>query len=283
MSNELFVNDVSTTLAASATNVTTTLTIASATGLPAMVTGSVMRARIEPAVANGSFELVTVTARTTTTLTVARGQEGTTGTAWASGDRISFVLTAASMTALTYPVTDASPMTGLIGATVPRVTLGSQTIAIATTGRVRLAGRWFVAGRVIGNLAWASGSTAAVTPTHSYMALVDVNGVVLATTADNTTTALPAATAFTWPIATIASGAGTSYTIPIDGYYYLALSVSAATQPTAVGFGGASTVLASLTPYLAADGGISATPPTIGSTLTVATPFSAVPWLAAYV
>lgn len=59
-----------------------------------------MRVRLEPAVQTGTYELALVTARSGTTLTVTRGQEGTTAAAWSAGDRVSFPITAGSLTAI---------------------------------------------------------------------------------------------------------------------------------------------------------------------------------------
>lgn len=96
--SELFANDVYTTLASSVAPGAGTVSLTSAAGLPAMATGDWMRARIEPATPDGTYELVLVTARSGTTLTVSRNQEGTSapGT-WAFGDRVTFVTTAQSL------------------------------------------------------------------------------------------------------------------------------------------------------------------------------------------
>jgi len=37
---------------------------------------------------------------------------------------------------------------------------------------------------------------------------------------------------FTWPIATIASGASSTYTVPSTGIYYVGVCITASTMPT---------------------------------------------------
>lgn len=140
-----------------------------------------------------------------------------------------------------------------------------------------MTGMWLHAGQVVGHLYWCSGGTAGVTMTHSYMVLMDVNGVVLAATADNTSLAIPASTMFTWALAT----PGATYTILADGYYYVGLCVSASTMPTCEGFNGNLSALNTLTPIASGDGGVQVTVPTVGATLTPALPNSAIIWMAA--
>lgn len=94
MATRKHANNFSTTLNGSITNVATSITLTSATGLPAIGAGEVYRLTI----VNGSTrEIVEVTDDASTpTLTVTRGMEGTTGTAFASGSVVSLRTTADS-------------------------------------------------------------------------------------------------------------------------------------------------------------------------------------------
>lgn len=94
MSGRVYVNNFSTTLNGSITNVATSVVITSATGLPTLSGSEYYNLTITD---GSSIEIVKVTARTTTTLTVVRGQEGTSGTAFASGSTIRLDATAASL------------------------------------------------------------------------------------------------------------------------------------------------------------------------------------------
>lgn len=89
MATEQLANNISTTLSGSINNSVTALSLTSATGFPS----------------SGNFrifidsEIMTVTARSGTTLTVTRGAEGTTAASHTSGATITVVLTADAMRA----------------------------------------------------------------------------------------------------------------------------------------------------------------------------------------
>lgn len=121
---------------------------------------------------------------------------------------------------------------------------------MGTTGQIRIQAIWLTAGTVVTNICFCSATTAANTPTHYVFALYDLSGNLLATTADQTTTA--------WGANTLKTLAVTAaYTVPTTGLYYLAISVVATTVPTIKG-GTARTngALMAVTPNLA---GISST------------------------
>lgn len=82
----VFANNLSTTLAASATPSATTLTLASSANLPTLGTGQVMPFTLNDAATRQVFEIVYVTAISGSTLTVERGQEGTSAQSWSVGD-----------------------------------------------------------------------------------------------------------------------------------------------------------------------------------------------------
>lgn len=128
------------------------------------------------------------------------------------------------------PRVSASP-TGCIAETFPRC-LGSQATATqaigATTGTVYMAGVWLPVGMTITNVNWITGSTAAVTPTHWWLGVASSTGLQVAATADQTTGAIGANTLITKALT------GT-YVTTVTGLYYLLLSVTAGTNPTATG------------------------------------------------
>ena len=99
MSTEVFNNNVTTTLSARINSSQTTITVTSATGIPALSAGQFFRAVLTPSSVPGSaFEYLTVTAVAGTTLTVTRGAEGSTALSWNTGDIFYMTATAASYT-----------------------------------------------------------------------------------------------------------------------------------------------------------------------------------------
>lgn len=119
--------------------------------------------------------------------------------------------------------------TGCLGETLPRITVNSATQAIgATTGTVYMAGIWLPAGLKITNVSWVTGGTAAGTPTHWWLGIADSGGVQRGHTADQTTGAIAANTLVTKALAS-------TYTTTATGLYYVLISVTATTNPTASG------------------------------------------------
>lgn len=90
------VNNFSTTLSAAITDVQTTISVASATGLaaPAFPANKKLLLTLVDPATPGTVEIVSVTGISGTDLTVVRGQEGTTAAAWASGVSVEARLTA---------------------------------------------------------------------------------------------------------------------------------------------------------------------------------------------
>jgi hypothetical protein len=91
----LFTNNAATTLASGITNVATTLTVASGQGalFPNPTAVDYFLCTLENT-AGTSREIVKVTARSTDVFTIVRAQEGTTGTAFSTGDKVELRLTA---------------------------------------------------------------------------------------------------------------------------------------------------------------------------------------------
>jgi hypothetical protein len=86
MANFVAVNFVSTTLANSATNVATTITLTSSAGLPVLSAGQVLPLVLNSVSNPSVYEIVYVSSITGAVLTVMRGQEGTAAVAWSVGD-----------------------------------------------------------------------------------------------------------------------------------------------------------------------------------------------------
>jgi hypothetical protein len=97
----LFTNNATTTLASSITNVATSLTVASGKGaLFPTITGTDYTMCTLQNTAGKTTEIVKVTARSSDTFTIVRAQEGTTASAFSSGDKFELRVTAGEMTNL---------------------------------------------------------------------------------------------------------------------------------------------------------------------------------------
>ena len=96
-----FTNNATTTLASGITNVATSLTVASGTGalFPSLSGSDVFYATL--ANTGGTVEIVKVTARSTDTFTIVRGQDGTSAVSWSTGDKVELRVTAADLAAMT--------------------------------------------------------------------------------------------------------------------------------------------------------------------------------------
>ena len=90
-----FANNAKTTLAGAINSGATSLSVASAANLPTLAAGDYFYLTLEDASLNR--EIVKVTARSGTTLTVTRAQEGTTARSFAQGDKAEMRLTAAGL------------------------------------------------------------------------------------------------------------------------------------------------------------------------------------------
>jgi len=102
----LFTNNAATTLASGITNSATTLTVASGTGtLFPSPTGSQY---FYCTLANlaGTVEVIKVTARSTDTFTIVRGQDGTSAVAWNTGDKVELRLNRVDL--LNFPQLDST-------------------------------------------------------------------------------------------------------------------------------------------------------------------------------
>ena len=93
----LFANNCNTTLSGSLTNVATTMSVTSATGFPSPAGSQYFYCTLADAATQTTIEIVKVTAVSGTTFTIVRGQDGTSGTAFASGAVVSLRLVRASL------------------------------------------------------------------------------------------------------------------------------------------------------------------------------------------
>lgn len=122
----LFANNAKSTLAASISNVATSLTLAPGAGalFPNPTPGSqyfVMT--LSDALTNLTREIVHVTARSGDVCTIVRAQEGTSAAAWSAGDLANNRLTAGQMAAMAQ-----------IGVGVRTLAVGNLIFYVATTG-----------------------------------------------------------------------------------------------------------------------------------------------------
>ena len=93
----LFANNCNTTLNGGITAVATSMVVTSATGFPAPTGSQYFYCTLADAATQTTIEIVKVTAVSGTTFTIVRGQDGTTGTIFASGAVVSLRLVAASL------------------------------------------------------------------------------------------------------------------------------------------------------------------------------------------
>jgi len=102
MTIQLFANNAKTTLAAPINSSQTTITVAPGTGslFPSPTTGQQFKVTLVSASSSTVYEICNCTARSGDTLTVQRGQEGTTGTPFVLSDIVGHYDTAAVMTDL---------------------------------------------------------------------------------------------------------------------------------------------------------------------------------------
>lgn len=93
----LYVNNYSSTLVSAITDTDTGFTVTNDTGLPALSGGDTFTLTLAQ---GGTIEIVEVTAKTGTALTVTRAQESTTAVAWPAGTVVSLRATAASFSGI---------------------------------------------------------------------------------------------------------------------------------------------------------------------------------------
>lgn len=130
-----FTNNATTTLASGITNSATSLTVASGGGakFPTLSGGDVFYATL--ANSSGAVEIVQVTARSTDTFTIVRGQDGTTALAWNISDKVELRPTAATLGGMAQT---ANNLSDLASASTARANLGVSASGV-------LSANWTVA------------------------------------------------------------------------------------------------------------------------------------------
>ena len=137
-----FSNLASTTLASGITNSATTITVADGSVFPALGSGDFFFASIDTP--PNSPEIVKVTAVSSNTLTVVRGQDGTTATTHASGEIIALRVVAATLEDLrdnsgeTYTAGAGITLTG----TVFSNAAPDQTVSLTGSGATTVSGTY---------------------------------------------------------------------------------------------------------------------------------------------
>ena len=123
-----FTNNATTTLASNITSSATSLTVSASSGslFPTLSGSDYFYCTL--ANTSGAIEIVKVTARSTDTFTITRGQDGTSGQAWNSGDKVELRLVAASLNDIPK-LDEANTFTALqtlsVDATINGATIGS--------------------------------------------------------------------------------------------------------------------------------------------------------------
>lgn len=158
---------------------------------------------------------------------------------------------------------------GQYAESVPKI-LAASDLAIAATGVELSAMVPLSAGTVVTSITFVTGGTAAVTPTAGYACLRTPSGVLMAQTADFTSTARAANTAYTVTLAT-------PQVIAADGLYRVGISFTAGTIPTLRGASLANAALTAVGTSVAVTHGSAVAGVAPASTVTPANAF-AVPY-----
>ena len=115
MANMLFTNNAATTLASSISSTATSLTVASGTGsLFPSPTGTQYFYCTLQATTGSTIEIIKVTARSSDTFTIIRGQDGTGGSSFTAGDKVELRIVAATMNDLPK-LDEANSFSGTMG------------------------------------------------------------------------------------------------------------------------------------------------------------------------
>jgi hypothetical protein len=153
-----------------------------------------------------------------------------------------------------------------VAETVPRAMLTSGLQF--TSGTFRVNPVYLTAGTVVSNISFTTTvNTAGATVTGTWGGIFTASGntlTLVAATAQQGLSSIATSTLFTWPIATIASGSSTSYTVPTSGLYYVGVCITASTMPTLASINGV--MLNTLSPPAGFFMTGSTSPASIGST-----------------
>lgn len=132
MTNFIFANNISTTLASAITGTSVNITLSSSKNLPSSIpSGYALAITLNDAATGSIFEVMYATAISAAALTVTRGQEGTSAIAWAAGDYVYATVTAGELTGLLSTSVAASTYQP-IGSYAALAGSASQQFAVAT-------------------------------------------------------------------------------------------------------------------------------------------------------
>ena len=118
-------------------------------------------------------------------------------------------------------------ISGALAETLPRM-LVAEDVITPVSGTVYLFAVYLVKGTVVSSISAFSSGTAANAPTNQFFGLYDTKFALLATSANDTTTAWAANTIKTLAMVT-------PYTVGVSGFYYLSFMVSAGVVPSVKG------------------------------------------------
>ena len=183
-----------------------------------------------PGTINGNL---TVSGNVTVSGTLTMGNTKVTGlasgTALTDAVNVSQIYSSMQAAALTPVISG----TTAIAETVGRIFLNSSLSP--ASGAVRINAVYLTAGQVIHNISFNTTATAGTTVSGTWGGIFTASGTtvtLVAATAQQGLSSLPATSLFTWPIATIAAGLSSTYTVPSSGLYYIGVCITATTMPT---------------------------------------------------
>ena len=160
---------------------------------------------------------------------------------------------------------------GTVAETLPRYLVSaSQT---PNSSIFRTTAVYLTAGQVVSSITVMTDTTAGASLSNQWAGLFTLSGTTLtlvAASAGQTLFSMAAQQAFTYNIATIASGASTTYTVPTSGLYYVGSCISGTTPPSLASGPSMKVAAYSSVPYPALTATGSALPVAIGTTYTTA-------------
>lgn len=136
MTARVYVNNYTSTLFAAITDIATSCIVNSATGLPTLSGTDYYYLTLDNLL--GTEEIVKVTARAGTTLTIVRGQEGTTGVAWAADSAIEMRATRTSFVSEPGTAGNTCVSDGTSWISVPTGSVNSYTTTATAAGTTTL-------------------------------------------------------------------------------------------------------------------------------------------------
>lgn len=127
------------------------------------------------------------------------------------------------------PVSPNLGIAGTLAETMPRELCTETNTTMAASGTLNMQAIYLKAGQRVSNISLASATTAASSPTNYRFCLFDGSRVLLAESANQTTSAWAANTVKTLAMTT-------PYRVPTSGLYYIGYWMTATTVPTLKGF-----------------------------------------------